>query len=103
MIRVSVLYPNSSEAKFDHEYYAGSHLDLVKARLGSALVSSESNKGLGGAAPGAPAPFIAVGHLVFNTLEDFQGSFGQHAAELMGDIPNFTNVEPEVQISEITT
>ena len=73
----------------------------MKARLGSKLVSSDSDKGLGGGAPGSPAPFIAVGHLVFNSIEDFQGAFGQHAGELMGDIPNFTNVEPQIQISEI--
>tara|TARA_B100000315_G_scaffold245352_1_gene271114 strand:- start:762 stop:1073 length:312 start_codon:yes stop_codon:yes gene_type:complete len=103
MIRVSVFYPNGSKVKFDHEYYAGQHLDLVKDRLGSKLVSSESNKGLGGGIPGSPAPFVAVGHLVFNSMEDFQSAFGQHGQELMGDIPNFTNVEPQVQVSEITS
>ena len=26
---------------------------------------------------------------------------GQHGAELLGDIPNYTNIEPQIQISEI--
>ena len=102
MIRVTVLYPNTPGARFDHESYAGKHLDLVKERLGSALISSEANKGLGSAVPGSPPPFIAAGHLVFNSLDDFQKSFGQHAQEIMGDLPNFTDIEPQVQISEIT-
>ena len=68
---------------------------------GAALVGFEANKGLGSAAPGASAPYVAVGHIVFNSLLEFQNAFGPHAGEIMGDIPNFTNIEPEVQISEI--
>jgi hypothetical protein len=34
-------------------------------------------------------------------LADFQGAFGPHAEEIMGDVPNFTNIEPMIQISEI--
>ena len=101
MIRVSVLYPNGPDAKFDIDYYANQHLKLVMDRVGSAIVSAEINTGLGSAIPGEPAPFIAVGHLLFNSLEEFQAAFGPHAEEIMGDIPNFTNTEPAVQISEI--
>lgn len=101
MIRVSILYPNGPDANFNMEYYKTQHIKLVKDRVGSALVSAEVNNGLGSAVPGEPAPYIAAGHLLFNSLEDFQAAFGPHAEEIMGDIPNFTNVEPVVQISEI--
>jgi hypothetical protein len=35
-------------------------------------------------------------------VESFQISFGPHAGEIMADIPNYTNAEPVIQISEIT-
>lgn len=101
MIRVSVLYPNGPDASFNIEYYRTQHLKLVKDRVGSALVSVEINSDLGSAVPGEPAPFIAAAHLLFNSVEDFQASFGPHAEEIMADMPNFTEIEPVVQISEI--
>ena len=30
----------------------------------------------------------------------FQAAFAPHAATIMGDIPNYTNVQPVIQISE---
>ncbi|MFQ5933299.1 MAG: EthD family reductase [Dehalococcoidia bacterium] len=102
MIRVSVLYPNKPGAKFDHEYYATKHMKLVQDRVGSlGLVSAEVNKGLGGGAPGAPALFVAAGHLLFNSIGDFQKAFANHGQEIMADIPNYTDIQPQIQISEI--
>ena len=57
--------------------------------------------GVAGGAPGAPAPYIAVGHLTFDSLAAFQKSFGPHAPEILADIPNYTNTQPIIQISEI--
>jgi hypothetical protein len=34
-------------------------------------------------------------------MESFQNSFGPNAAEIMGDLPNFTNIKPLLQISEV--
>jgi uncharacterized protein (TIGR02118 family) len=102
MIRISVLYPNETGKKFDHDYYVKKHMALVRERLGSfGLVRTEVDKGMGGGAPGAPAPFVAVGHVYFNRLEDFQKGMGQHGPEIMGDIPNYTNIQPQIQINEI--
>jgi len=35
-------------------------------------------------------------------VEAFQKSFGPNAGEILGDIPNYTNIQPIVQISEVT-
>jgi hypothetical protein len=32
----------------------------------------------------------------------FQSGFGPHAEEILADIPNYTNTQPVIQISEIT-
>ncbi len=99
MIRVSVLYP--SGGKFDQDYYINTHMKMVADRVGDALIRFEVDKGLSGAAPGSPAPFMAVGHLYFNSVEEFAQAFGQHAGEIMADVPNFTDAQGQIQISEI--
>jgi hypothetical protein len=53
--------------------------------------------------PGTPIPAtIATGHLLFDAVQAFQASFGQHAQEIMEDIPlKYTNSEPVVQVGEV--
>ena len=65
------------------------------------MKKAEIAQGLAGGAPGAPAPFMAAAHMYFDSVEAFQGAFGPHAAEIMGDLPNFTNAQPVLQISQI--
>jgi uncharacterized protein (TIGR02118 family) len=102
MVRISVFYATSDGKKFDHDYYVNRHMKLVRERLGSfGLVRTEVDKGMAGGAPGAPAPFVAIGHVYFNSLDGFQKGMGQHGKEIMGDVPNYTNIQPQIQISEI--
>lgn len=42
-----------------------------------------------------------MGHLVFDSVEAFQSSFGPHAQEIMADIPRYTNAQPILQISDV--
>ncbi len=99
MIRVSIFYPPSE--KFDQDYYINTHMKMVADRVGDALLKFEVDKGLSGAAPGSPAPYAAVGHLYFNSVPEFAQAFGQHAGEIMADVPNFTDAQGQIQISEI--
>ena len=102
MIRVSVLYPMGEGKKFDAAYYMQKHMSLVRERLkGLGLVRAEVDKGVAGGAPGAPAPFVYIAHLYFNSVADFQKAMGAHGKEIMADVPNYTNIQPQVQISEI--
>jgi uncharacterized protein (TIGR02118 family) len=102
MVRVSVLYPNETGKRFDHAYYAGKHLPMVMERLKEfGMLRYEVDKGLAGGAPGAPPPFVASCHLYFNTAADFAKGIGVHGSEIMGDIANYTDISPQIQISEI--
>jgi len=102
MILVSVLYPNEAGKKFDWKYYTSKHRDLVNRRLlPLKMVRLELARGLGTVQPGAPAPFAAVGQMWFNSMDDFQKALAASGAELMGDIPNFTNIQPLIQIGEV--
>ena len=100
-IKVSVFYPNTAGKKFDIDYYLNKHAPLVSKTLGSALVDSSYDKGPGGGAPGSPAPFVAIANLYFNSMEEFGASFGPSAPVFMADMPNYTDIEPVVQVSEV--
>ncbi len=101
MIHVTVLYPNDSGAMFDMNYYTSKHLPMVRAKCGPACRSTMAELGVAGGEPGSKAPYIAIGRLVFDSLEAFQKSFGPHAREILADVPNYTNTRPVVQIGEV--
>lgn len=102
MIRVTVLYPNESGKKFDADYYKNKHMKLCEERLKSfGLLRYEVDKGIAGGAPNAPAPFVGACHFYFNSVEGFQKGMGAHGTEIVADIPNYTNIQPTIQISEI--
>jgi uncharacterized protein (TIGR02118 family) len=101
MIKVSVLYPHKDGAEFDMNYYLTKHMPLVRQTLGAALKGVSVEQGIAGGAPNSPAPFVALGHLLFDGVADVQSALGSHGAELMADVPNFTNIEPTLQISEV--
>jgi uncharacterized protein (TIGR02118 family) len=101
MIRVTVLYPAQEGTHFDHEYYRTKHMPMVRQSLGGALLRTSIEKGIGTVEPGKPPPFMASCHLEFESTEAFGAAFGPHATVIMADIPNYTNVQPVVQIAEI--
>jgi uncharacterized protein (TIGR02118 family) len=73
---------------------------MVKEKLGAALKGVCVDQGIGGPEPGSRAIYAVMTHLLFDSLEAFQGAFGPQAEAVMADIPNCTNIEPAVQISE---
>lgn len=101
MIKVSVFYPNSAGAKFDMAYYTSKHMPMVQ-KLVAGCKGIAAEKGVAGGTPGSQPTYIAAGHLLFDSVEAFQTGFTPHASQIMGDIPNYTNIQPVIQISEIT-
>jgi uncharacterized protein (TIGR02118 family) len=101
MIKVSVMYPNTPGARFNHEYYANKHMPLVKQRMGDTCKFYTVDKGIAGGAPGTAATYVGMCHIYCDSVESFQKGFGPHADEIMGDIPNYTDLAPTIQISEV--
>ena len=79
MIKVSVMYPNTPGARFDHEYYRDKHMPLLKERMGDACKSYTVDKGIAGGAPGAPATYVGMCHIFCDLVDAFQKGFGPHA------------------------
>ena len=102
MIKVSILYPNGEGKTFNMDYYANKHMPLVKSLYGENVKILSIDKGLANGIPNAPVPFLAIGYLYFDSMSSLQSAMGSTAsAKLMADIPNFTNTQPVIQISEV--
>ena len=101
-IRVSVLYPNEEGKHFDVDYYRDSHMILVDKLLTPyGMLDYGIDGGIAGGEPGAPAPFTCIGWMTYSTIEEFQEAFADNADQLFADVPNFTDIAPVIQISEV--
>ena len=101
MIKVSVMYPYSEGKGFDMEYYCEEHVPMVRQKLGSAYKGYAVEQGIAGGTPGAPPTYVAMGHIYFESIEAFQTAFWPHVPALQADTPNYTTIEPIIQISEV--
>lgn len=101
MIKVTVFYPNGEGKTFDMDYYSNKHMSLVKTLLGDSVKVISIDKGLASGTPDTPVPYLAIGYLYFDTMSAFQNSMGPATEKLVADLPNFTNIQPVIQISEV--
>src|SRR5437016_13548956 len=97
MIKVTVVYPNTSGGYFDIRYYCDTHIPLVRRLLGPALEGVAVEHGIAGATPGSPAPYLAVGQLQFVSVEPFQSAFGLHSQAVMTCVANSMNIQPVIK------
>ena len=102
MVSLSVLYPASSGSIFDWDYYLGPHQALAKTLLEPrGLLRTEISRGVGGFPPGAVAPYYAIAHLYFPTMQKLQNALGETSAELIADERKYYSGESVVQINEM--
>jgi uncharacterized protein (TIGR02118 family) len=103
MVRISFLYPNRQDTRFDMDYYIDKHMPwsigLLSTHPGFKGVSVE--RGVNNAVPGLELAYIAVCHFLFDSMEDFMAATTPHLPLLQADMKNYTEVEPVVQISEV--
>ncbi len=101
MIKVTVLYANEEGKSFDLDYYVNTHVPLAQRLLTPmGMIKGEVEKGISAADPNQPAPFVVLGHLYFNSADEVHEAFKTHGREIMGDIKNYTDIQPTFQISE---
>lgn len=103
MFNISSIYPKKAGYKFDFDYYLNKHMPRSIALLSTAKgfrgVSVE--RGVDADESKLASSYVAMCHYYFDSLEDFMAAFGPHAEELQGDIANYTNIEPTIQINEV--
>jgi uncharacterized protein (TIGR02118 family) len=93
MATLIVNYPAVEGVAFDREYYLSTHAPLVRAAWGEfGLQSAEILFPASG-----PQPFACVAILSFSDQAGINAALASaRTAEVVGDVPNFTNVEPAI-------
>ncbi|MFW8635777.1 EthD family reductase [Cribrihabitans pelagius] len=98
-VSLQVFYPALPDSRFDHAYYAQTHMELVGRHMGQYLERAIAVRGLSGG-PETPAPYHAVATLLFATQEDMKAAM-KASGPVMADIANFTDVEPQILIGAL--
>ena len=101
MIKVAILYPNGEGKTFDMDYYSTKHMPMAASLFGDSLKAMSIDKGLTGGTPNAPMPYLAIGYFYFENMSAFQHAMGDNSAKLRADVPNYTNIQPVLQVSEV--
>lgn len=102
MIRAVVLYPAAPGHHFDFAYYLARHVPMARELLvPEGLVRLEVDRGASGEELGSPPRYVCMASMYFETLEDYERAMARHGESLGADVPNYTNVEPFVQVNEI--
>ena len=101
MIKVTFLYPSKPGSRFNADYYIDVHMPLAIRLLKPALKAVSAEIGISGAMPGTPPPNAAIAAFTFESVEAFMAAVMPHYMELQSDIPNYTDIEPIVQISDL--
>ncbi|MEM6348515.1 MAG: EthD family reductase [Bacteroidota bacterium] len=101
LVKIAIMYPNGEDHTFDMDYYATKHMPMVASLFGEAMIDMEIDKGLAGRTPEDDMPYLAAGYFFFESIEAYNQAFGPNADQILGDIPNYTNIRPVIQISEV--
>ena len=101
MFKRVILYPKGEGKTFDMNYYENRHMPMVAGYLGENLLFYEIDKGISGSAPGDVAPFVAIGYFYIKDINIFNDSIANNRDKILGDIKNYTNIQPMLQLSEI--
>ena len=103
MIKISVLYPNQKNARFDLDDYVDKHMPfsikLLSTHPGYRGYSAE--RGINGLVPGEETAYTVICYFLFDSIDSFNAALAPHAAVLQGDAPNFTDIQPIFQVSEV--
>jgi len=100
MYCISIAYPKKDGGTFDFDYYAKKHIPMVTGLLGANADRAEVRKGV--ASPdGSTASFVCLANIWIKSVDEFQATLAKHGKEIMGDIPNFTNIQPILQVDEV--
>jgi uncharacterized protein (TIGR02118 family) len=101
MICVTVVYPTGPDSRFNRAYYLEKHIPLANSRfepLGMKKAELLDGKpGLDGSNPA----YHMMANLYFTSADALQNALAKHGAEVMADIPNYTNVQAIIYVGEV--
>ncbi len=98
-LALQVLYPITDDTHFDYDYYMSTHKGLVEEHMGPHSTGMQITKGLAGG-PDAPPGFYAIFTITFADKASMDAAMSA-AGPVIGDIPNYTNTQPQMLIGEV--
>ena len=101
MLRLTMLYRDAPNARFDFDYYVDTHMVDFKQRMAPfGLISFEVQNCISTIRGDAP-DCLCITHLDFEDRERMDAGFAQHGAEMRADFDNYTNVQPDIIVCDI--
>ncbi|MCW8838226.1 MAG: EthD family reductase [Thiovulaceae bacterium] len=103
MFNILSIYPKKENSHFDFDYYLNKHMPRSIKLLSNAkgFVKVSVEKGVDIKEHNIHSSYTAMCHYYFETIDDFLNAFMPYAKELQGDIKNYTDIEPIIQINEV--
>jgi uncharacterized protein (TIGR02118 family) len=96
---LQIIYPVSADSHFDYDYYLSTHMPLVDSHMGPHIDRVLVTKGIAGG-PDVPPPYHLVATIVFADQAAMKAAL-RASGPVNADVPNFTNVRPQVLIGEV--
>lgn len=97
---ITVTYPHTDGADFDFSYYMSSHVPMLSGLLGENLIRTEVRRGVQ-SLDGKPPAFLCVAGIWVKSVAEFQAMLSVHGQQIIGDVPNYTTIQPVLQIDEL--
>lgn len=92
-VRISVFYPAGEGETFDHDYYRDVHIPLCQKLWEPTDVRIDR---------GVVGPNEAAVHMIFPSREALDAALAsESAAQITGDVKNYTTISPVIQISDV--
>ena len=106
MLKYYVLYPYKEGTHFDMDYYKNKHIAWAReALLPHGLVDTSIERGVDGGGHDQPNTYHCMAALIFNSREEMRAAFKNADPDVMkklgDDVPNYTDVQPIMQIVEV--
>ena len=103
MMRVTGFYRWAEGAHFDHAYFNAEHGRITREALRSlGLLRLESDQFLSPKAP-VVGEIVASTNAYFADLATAQTALAKAGGVLMADVPNYTNLQPEIRFSKVSS
>jgi uncharacterized protein (TIGR02118 family) len=107
MNAMTILYPTGLGITFNADYYRDHHLKTIMKLYGRSIRRFELRRvptlpapAAGAAGPPPPAYSAAV-NIWIADLAAFNAHNAKHGAQLVADMPNFTNAQPTIQMDRV--
>jgi len=96
------MYPNTPDTKFDFEYYTKQHIPLARKLWADKLLNVQVvKKAFLSVSDKKESEYLVIATFEVTSMEDLQDLIKNHSEILSNDFPNYTNVKPIIQISEV--